>query len=208
MIDKSFAARCAAGVLGGLLLVNVGAAAHAEVTANGSDDVDVKVDIAPTQNGALSLTVAGTQTTLSEQTGTADYREFTGALPTVTVTDTRTDVPEGLSWYVMGQASEFAGSNGQPAIDSSHLGWVPAMVSSNNGEVAEGQEVKSELDGGEHNVGLKGEELLALALDSDKAKAVAGQWQVGAELKLKTPVTVAPGSYTSVLTLSLFEDKY
>lgn len=207
MISKGAAARCAAGVLGGLMLVGVGTAAFAAYPdPEGSSGVDVRVDIAEVQNGALSLTVENTETALTETGSTAEYRQFTGALPNVTVTDTRTEVPSGVFWYVTGQASDFVGVTGQPSITPDHLGWSPALVTTGNGEVAAGDEVKTSLDEAPNNVGLTGEELLALSLDSASSTAASGQWTAGANLVLKTPVDVAPGGYTSLLTLSLFED--
>lgn len=207
MINKGMAARCAVGILGGLMLAGVGTAAFAEFpNPDGSGDVDVKVDIAPTEDGALSLTVAGTETTLAETGSTATYRQFTGALPNVTVTDTREAVPAGVYWYVTGQASDFAGAAGQPSITPDHLGWAPNVVTANDGEVSAGDTVGTSIDGGTNGVGLVGQELLALALDSSEAHAASGQWTANANLVLKTPVDVAPGAYTSTLTLSLFED--
>ena len=207
MISKGAAARCATGVLGGLLLVGVGTAAFAAYPdPEGSSGVDVKVDIAEVQNGALSLTVENTETALTETGSTAEYRQFIGALPNVTVTDTRTEVPSGVFWYVTGQASDFMATASQSPITPDHLGWSPALVTTGNGEVAAGDEVKTSLDESPNNVGLIGEELLALSLDSASSTAASGQWTAGASLVLKTPVDVAPGAYTSSLTLSLFED--
>ncbi|MCK2034588.1 hypothetical protein KZC51_00440 [Microbacterium sp. SSW1-49] len=208
MSKKSLAARCAVGVVGGLMLAGVGVAAFADPSENGTGDVDVTVDIASTETGALSLTVAGTETSLTETGSTASFRQFTGALPNVTVTDTREDVDPGVFWYVTGQASDFVGAAGQPSITPDHLGWTPSIVTANDGEVAEGDTVGTSIDGGANGVGLVGQELLALALDSADAQATSGQWTATANLVLKTPVTVAPGSYTSTLTLSLFEDSY
>ena len=207
MISKGAAARCATGVLGGLLLVGVGTAAFAAYPdPEGSSGVDVKVDIAEVQNGALSLTVENTETALTETGSTAEYRQFIGALPKVTVTDTRTEVPSGVFWYVTGQASDFMATASQSPITPDHLGWSPALVTTGNGEVAAGDEVKTSLDESPNNVGLIGEELLALSLDSASSTAASGQWTASASLVLKTPVDVAPGAYTSSLTLSLFED--
>jgi hypothetical protein len=208
MISKGAAARYAAGVLGGLMLVGVGsAAAFADYPdAEDSSGVDVKVDIAQVDDGALSLTVANTETALTETGSTAEYRQFTGQLPNVTVTDTRTEIPEGVYWYVTGQAGSFNGTSGQPAITADHLGWSPALVTTGNGEVAAGDDVGTVLDAAPNNVGLTGEELLALSLDSATSTAASGQWTANAGLVLKTPVNVAPGSYASLLTLSLFED--
>ena len=208
MIKNGMAARCAVGILGGLMLAGVGVAAFADPSENGSGDVDVKVDIASTATGSLSLTVGGTETTLTESGTTASYRQFTGALPNVTVTDTREDVPAGVFWYVTGQAGDFVGAAGQPSITPDHLGWAPNVVTANDGEVSAGDTVGTSIDGGANGVGLVGQELLALALDSSEAQATSGQWTANANLVLKTPVTVAPGSYTSTLTLSLFEDTF
>lgn len=205
--------RAAVGVLGGLVLVGVGGAAFAEEV--GSDGVDVDVTIEEQQDaGALSLSVAEDSETLTEvEDASADHREFTGVLPDVTVTDTRTDVPEGVYWYVTGQAGEFTGTEGQEPITPDHLGWSPALLTEGNGEVAAGEEVPTSIDDStnpEHpnNVGLEGEELLQLALDSSEATAANGEWTANADLTLKTPLDVEPGSYSSTITLSLFEDAY
>lgn len=213
MISTGAALRTAAGVIGGLMLVGVGSAAFAAYPdAEGSSGVDVNVDIAEVQNGALSLTVASAETTLTETGSTAEYRQFTGTLPDVTVTDTRSDVAAGAYWYVTGQAGDFVGAAGQPSIPASQLGWTPADVTDGSGEVASGGEVVPASDTATqpgNNTGLvSGEDMLYLALDSAEAKAVQGSWTTNAALKLKTPVTVAPGSYSSLLTLSLFEDSY
>lgn len=210
---KATAARCAAGVLGGLMLVGVGTAAFADYpNPDGQSGVDVKVDIAPVQNGALSLTVAGTETALTENGSTATDRVFTGSLPQVTVTDTRTDVPAGVFWYVTGQAGDFIGASGQPNIPAAQLGWKPADITAGNGEVAAGDEVVPANDTATqpgNNTGLvSGTDLLYMSLDSAESTAAQGSWSTTAALKLKTAATVAPGSYTSLLTLSLFEDSY
>lgn len=88
-----------------------------------------------------------------------------------------------------------------------------ALVTEGNGEVAPGDEVLTSIDESTNpsvpnNVGLEGEELLQLALDSAEATAANGAWTANADLTLKTPIDVAPGSYSSTLTLSLFEEAY
>lgn len=209
MMNRGTAARYAAGILGGLMLAGVGTAAFAAYPdADDSAGVDVNVEIAAVEDGALSLTVDNTETTLTEAGSTATYRQFTGALPNVTVTDNRDAVPAGVSWYVTGQAGNFTGDASQADITPDHLGWSPKLVSANDGEVAEGDVVDTALDSGANNVGLVGEELLYLAIDSADAHAANGQWTANADLVLKTAVDVAPGAYTSLLTLSLFEDAY
>lgn len=210
--NRSHVVRTAAGVMGGLMLAGVGAAAMADEV--GTDGVDVNVTIDEQAAGALSLSVAADSETLTEvEDASPDYREFVGALPDVTVTDTRSEVPEGVYWYVTGQASDFVGSEGQDPITPDHLGWAPALVTEGNGEVAPGEEVPTSLDDSTNpdnpnNVGLAGEELLQLALDSAEATAANGSWTANADLTLKTPNDVAGGSYSSTVTLSLFEEAY
>ena len=204
--NGSFYARTAVGLAGGLLLAGLGSAAFAAEVGN--DGVDVNVEIGENPAGSLSLSVAADSTSLTEVEGaSADYREFSGALPEVTVTDTRTDAPEGVYWYVTGQAGDFVGADGQDPITPDHLGWTPALVTDGNGEVAEGPEVESVLDDAAAP-GLEGQELLELALDSGEAQAANGAWTADAGLSLKTPNNVEPGSYSSTLTLSLFEEAY
>src|SRR5699024_9320665 len=41
-----------------------------------------------------------------------------------------------------------------------------------------------------------------------EASAASGEWTATADLTLKTPLDVEPGSYSSTLTLSLFEEEY
>ena len=165
--------------------------------------------------GALTMSVAGDSTTLTEvDSGDPTIRQFDGTLPTVTVTDDREEVPAGVFWYVTGQSSAFTGPAGTTPLPAGHLGWVPAVTNvEGNGEVAAGDEVVTVLDEATatgrpaNNVGLVGEELLALALDSGEA-AAAGTWSATADLFLKTPVNVAPGAYSATLTLTLWEDPY
>ena len=205
--------RTIVGAAGGLLLLGVGGAAVADEVGDSGVDLDVTIE-EQEPAGALSLGVAGDSETLTEvEDASAEHREFVGELPEVTVTDTRTDVPEGVYWYVTGQASEFTGSEGQEPITADHLGWAPSLVTEGNGEVAPGEEVPTSLDrttasGTPNNVGLEGQELLQLALDSAEASAANGEWTATADLTLKTPFDVAPGSYGSTLTLSLFEEAY
>src|SRR5690606_29685920 len=212
-VNKGGAVRWAAGIVGGPMLAGVGSAALAAFPdAEASGDVDVKVDIAQVAGGALSLTIAGTETTLTENGTTATERVFTGELPEVTVTDTRDDVAAGAFWYVTGQAGDFIGATGQPNISAAQLGWLPADIEEGNGEVAPGDEIVPASDDETlpgNNTGLvSGDDLLYMALDSAEAKAVQGSWSTTADLTLKTEPNVAPGKYTSLLTLSLFEDSF
>jgi hypothetical protein len=204
MNKRGLFARTAAGAFGGMLLIGVAGAAIADEV--GDEDVAVNVEIeAIAPVGALTMSVAANSTSLTEvDSGDPEIRQFDGTLPTVTVTDDREEVPAGVYWYVTGQASSFT-STGLPDIDAGHLGWAPNLVTEGNGEVAEGDVVDTVLDAGPNNVGLVGEELLALSLDSGEA-ATVGTWSADANLFLKTPSTVAPGAYSSTLTLTLWED--
>ncbi|KAB8172678.1 hypothetical protein, partial [Microbispora catharanthi] len=80
----------AASVLG-LTLAGAGLAgpaAAADDPGTGSG-IDVSVNITPTTPGQLSMTVAdNTGVSLQENGSDAAARQFTGTLPTVTVTDT------------------------------------------------------------------------------------------------------------------------
>ena len=174
-------------------------------------DVDVTVDIAPIKvPGVLALTVAGSAVALHENGSTLTVRQFTGTLPTVTVTDTRTadEIPAGSSWAVLGSASDFTGATGQAPITADHLGWKPRLVDPGNseGQVSEGEEVVTSLDDPTqpgNNVGLTDQELLVSTYDS--ASVTGDAYSVNADLFLRTPADVAAGSYRSKLTLSLFE---
>jgi hypothetical protein len=185
-------------------MVGVAGAAFADT----QDDVDVNVDIAPiVEPGELALSVAPGDVSLVEEGSTADWRQFTGELPTVTVTDTRAEgeVPEGAYWYVVGTSSDFVGAAGQPTISAGHLGWTPKLVSeSESGLVAEGDPVDTVMDEGPDAVGLVDQEFLVSTADSAATRA-EGSWSAAADLFLRTPVDVAPGSYSASLTLSLFE---
>ena len=212
-ITKTVAARVAVATVGGVLLVGVAGAAFADDTQQ-TDDVDVNVTIEEiTGPGVLAMTVAANSTTLAEEdSDDPAQRQFFGALPSVTVTDTRTTIPPGAAWAVLGQASDFTSTDGggQPEISAGYLGWTPSVVDPGETyEVVPGDQVDTILDDGPNNVGLAGiagPELLAMTLNgSETAQAVSGSWTANADLFLKVPLNTAPGAYKSVLTLSLFE---
>ncbi|MFG3340694.1 hypothetical protein [Glycomyces sp. NPDC048151] len=198
--------RVSLAAFGGAMLAGVAAAAWAEEQVGTGSDVDVNVTIEDIDPGVLAMSVAGTTTTLSENGSTETVRQFTGELPTVTVTDTRTadEIPDGAFWWVEGTASSFTGDAGQEPIGSENLGWSPSLVDDGSGVVAVGPDVAPALDADEapNNVGLQGRELLAMALTSEEA---IGSWEANATLTLQVPADVEPGTYTSNITLSLFE---
>jgi hypothetical protein len=189
-----------------MMMGGVASAAFAADPVGPDSDVDVSVEIADiTTPGVLAMTVDGSSATLTESGSTGTVRQFTGALPTVTVTDTRTpdEIPAGAFWYVVGTSTDFVGDSGQDPISAGHLGWNPEVADPDGtGLVAAGPDVGTVLDAAPNNVGLVDKELLALA--SDSAEAI-GTWKADADLFLKVPVTTDSGTYSSTLTLSLFE---
>ncbi|MER7892202.1 hypothetical protein ABTX15_20520 [Micromonospora sp. NPDC094482] len=200
----------AAGAVGAALAGTMALQAPALADPDDSADVRVTVDIEEIREpGVLAMSIAGDSVALSEDGSTLLVRQFVGTLPTVTVTDTRTEeeVPAGAAWAVLGSATDFAGSAGQAPISAGHLGWAPRLLDGGDtGLVTEGEEVGTVLDEPTqpgNNVGLVDQELLVSTFDSG---AVAGDsYSVNADLYLRTPVEVAAGAYTSTLTLSLFE---
>jgi hypothetical protein len=194
--------RLAAAAAGAVTLSVVGASGIAlAADPYGDTDVDVSVDIVELDEpGVLAMTVAGGSAALTESGSTATDRQFTGTLPTVTVTDTRdpADIPAGVYWYVLGSISDFVGNAGQPNILSADsFGWAPNLIAGDPGSVSEGDVV-------EPGDGFTDTEMLAMAFDS-AAINTEGSWSANAGLTLRTPATVAPGQYSATLTLSLFE---
>lgn len=204
MNKKGLLTRAGIGATGAMLVLGgAGMAVADEISDN---DVELNVEIEALEPvGALTMSVAEDSTTLTEvDSGDEAVRQFDGTLPTVTVTDDREDVPEGVFWYVTGQSSAFTGED-VPDIGPDQLGWTPNLITE-DGNIAEGDEVLTSLDEGDDAVGLAGEELLAMAFDSAEAHPT-GEWEADAALFLKTDADVAPGSYSATLTLTLWEDE-
>lgn len=197
------ASRIVAASLGTIALTGVTTLSFADTTP-GIDDIEVTVDIAEiTTPGVLAMSVATNSAALTEVDSDTTARVFTGTLPTVTITDTRdaADIPDGAYWYVLGSASAF--TSGTNTIGAENLGWTPRLIDGgDSGLVAEGDAVGTALD--DNGPGLVNQELLAMAQDS-AAINTEGSWTADADLVLKTAPTVTPGSYTSTITLSLFE---
>lgn len=205
-MNKTIALRAGATVFAAAMLICAGAAAaSAADEAYGDSDVDVTVEVSELEEGTLALTVAGTSTALTEQGSDELVRQFVGTLPAVTVTDTRSadEIPAGGAWYVLGSATDFIGTTGQDPIPAADLGWTPALTGANDGDglVFAGEPVESAQDGGD---GLADQELLFSTFDSATVSP-EGQWSATADLTLRTGAGVAPGSYKSTITLSLFE---
>ncbi|MEU8271769.1 hypothetical protein AB0B89_32005 [Sphaerisporangium sp. NPDC049002] len=193
-----------------LALAFAGVAGPAMADDPDTDGIDVSVTIEPLRvPGQVSMTVAdNTGVTLTEHGSNAAARQFTGTLPTVTVTDTRLpdEIPAGSFWAVVGQSSQLT-TTGTPAktIGPEYLGWAPHLLTgSSTGAVEAGEPVSSVVsDGtGAPAVGLQGQELL---ISTANATEEIGTHKVNADLALRTPVDVAAGEYHSTLTLSLFD---
>jgi len=169
---------------------------------------DITVNLTVPAAGALTMTVDNsTPVVLQENGSDATNRRFTGTLPLVTVTDTRTDVPADVAWSVVGQSTDFVNtSNSQATISNEYLGWLPKIqdVPAGDDTIIAGDEVESTALDGE---GLtSGVDLLVGTWNSQDSRTYGGQWTADAELNLVAPADeVATGSYTSTLTLSLFE---
>ncbi|MGW2090849.1 hypothetical protein [Promicromonospora sukumoe] len=203
MNKNSLALRGSVIAFGAVLLASAGTAAMADDEKD-SHTVDVDVEIEPlTGPGALAMTVESDTTALTEGESTELERVFTGTLPKVTVTDTRTpdDIPAGAFWYVMGTASDFHDEQGEHTIEASRLGWSPQLVEG-EGEGEPFVEVGGDV--APSDPGLADQELLYLA-DSAEANAGGGRFSAVADLKLLVPADVEAGSYSSTITLSLFE---
>ncbi|NUT51110.1 MAG: hypothetical protein HOV94_27970, partial [Saccharothrix sp.] len=119
------------GAVAAALIGPVALSSSAFAAPDDSDDVRITVDIEEIDEpGALALSVAGDAVALAENGSTLLIRQFTGTLPTVTVTDTRTagEVPAGAAWAVLGRATDFLGAAGQAPIGAAHLGWRPRLI--------------------------------------------------------------------------------
>jgi hypothetical protein len=154
--------------------------------------VDVTIpEVTPEpEPGQFAWSIAATgSASLGTATATANGFVAAGALPTVTVTDTRDGSP---AWSLSGQASGFTGSAG--AFGAQALGWAPS-VTTNTVDAVAGAAVQP---GGAAGDGLSASATLA----SSAAGHAKGSVQVGAALSLLAPAGTPSGSYTSTLTLT------
>src|SRR5690625_2488870 len=138
MNKKGLLTRAGVGAVGALLLTGAAGAAIADEV--GSNEVDVNVEIEALEPvGALTMSVAADATSLTEvETDDPEVRQFDGTLPTVTVSDDREEVPEGVYWYVTGQSSAFT-ADGLPEIGPDQLGWTPNLITDDGGGAAGGE---------------------------------------------------------------------
>jgi len=147
--------------------------------------------------GALAMTIAdyGDGIQLSEARNLGDRLALDGALPQVSVTDTRnTAQAAGSGWSVTGRASAFV--SGTDQFSAGYLGWRPWADSLRDGVVL-GGEVLGTLSGG---TGLADPKPLVSA----PSGARLGSASVNTDLHLEVPVDTPEGTYTSQLSVSLF----
>ncbi len=163
-----------------------------------SDDsqaVEIGVDVpvtTPTTPEEFKWSIAGTGAVNlgSAQQNQAGSFAATGALPTITVTDTRS----GQSgWSLSGSVSGF--TSGAGSFAASALGWAPALANNTVGAAA-GAAVAPAAPG------LGSSAVLASVGNGH----TAGSVDVNAALNLLAPAGTATGSYTSTLTITALSD--
>jgi hypothetical protein len=170
----------------------------------------VTAPLAPTPTGTGSSASEQVQTTVTQQggltmsvdsaapvvlptpalTGDASGLASSGAMNTVTVTDTRSQSP---GWNVVGQVGDFSNGAGG-TIAAGSLGWDPDVVDSATGQNVTPGAVVAPGPGG----GLGTARQLATAA----AGSARGTARLGATLNLLVPTSTDPGTYTATLTLT------
>jgi len=145
--------------------------------------------------GNLTLTVADGVVALDGGKNIGDRLRFLGQLPTVSVTDSRSNAVAGTGgWTVSGQATDLT-SQGQ-TIRAQHLGWTPSTAAAKPG-VTLGSQVRTVMGEG---TGLAVPATLATASTEGRL----GTTDLGAEIGLEVPVDTRAGEYTGALSVSLF----
>lgn len=145
--------------------------------------------------GSLTMSVAEGAVTMDGGSNIGDRLRFAGQLPTISVTDSRSNGAVGAGgWTVSGQAGDLTSDT--KTIRAAHLGWTPATKAAKPG-VTLGAPVLTTLGGGE---GLEAPATLATAATEGRL----GTTELGAELALEVPVDTRAGDYTGALSVSLF----
>ncbi|MGQ4527140.1 HtaA domain-containing protein [Dermabacteraceae bacterium P13136] len=140
----------------------------------------------PEPAGEFTYTVSSTSADLGTATENAAGFAAAGALPTITVKDTRKDAP---AFTVNGKASDFTGTAG--TIPAASLGWAPSLADNTVGAV-EGAPVEA------NNPGLAE----AKSLVSAPAGHAKGEVKVNTKLTFQAPKIAPAGQYSSVLTVT------
>ena len=159
-------------------------------TENAGQIITAKVNA-----GTLTMSSAGQVVALPAVDLTGVDQITSGALNTVTVTDSR---GTSADWSLTGQVSDFTAAEG--VIPAANLGWRPSasVVPGNN---LPGGTAPAVTAGGARNPGAGLAE--ASALCGAKAGTNTGKFDCGAGLDLGIPGSTRGGDYSAVLTLTL-----
>gem|GEM_PF-4218657 len=170
-------------------------------SVDGSGNITVTLGVPAAPSGALTLTVpSGASVALTGSRDSGNTRvTATGALPQMTVTDTRSDALL-TGWQVNVQASDFSGSAG--TIAAKYLGWTPGLptITPDAGsplQVQAGSGVASFLDSSASQ-GLGVSQTLAHSTANGR-----GSTSLVGQLNLAVPGSALQGSYSSTLTVTL-----
>ncbi|GMA30832.1 alkaline phosphatase [Litorihabitans aurantiacus] len=168
-----------------------------DAAGEGEIPVNALVPVPGAQDGSLTLSVGdfGDGVNLSAPANVGDRLRMTAALPTFSVTDSRSHAQAGTGgWALSGQSSDLV--SGERVLRADHLGWQPGIRGERPG-VTPGSKVVTAVDGGE---GLAVPSLLARAGTEGRL----GTTDVATELFLELPVTTQPGDYAGTVAVSLF----
>ena len=151
-----------------------------------SSAVGLPVTFTVSTSGSFTFTVAAGAVNL-----TVSGSNATGALPPITVSDTRNSFP---GWSVSGQVSDFTGSGtaAGSTISGNQLGWVPTATSLGTGVTL----------GGTVTPGPLGLGSTAAVLGSAHAGSGFGTSVLSANLTLAIPAAATAGDYTGSLTVT------
>ncbi|PQZ91551.1 hypothetical protein CQ018_12955 [Arthrobacter sp. MYb227] len=158
----------------------------ADTDTEKSVDVAVKVPTKTVTPGAFSWTLGGSSISLGNAEQNAAGFSASGALPEITVTDSREN---STGWSLTGKSSAF--ESGSNSFTASALGWVPGG-SGTTGVVNAGDTVTP-------GTGLA--EARNLVTSTGKSTAT-----VEAVLNLIAPAGTPAGNYTSRLTITAISD--
>lgn len=166
-----------------------------EPADEGSVDVTATVPRPEQTDGVLALSVADPGLALGEPANAGDRLRFAGTLPTVTVTDSRSDAQAGGGgWTVSGRGKDLVA--GSTTLTAENLGWTPALLG-DRACVTAGSPVATRLAGG---TGLASPATLATATSHGRT----GSTEITAGVLLEVPVDAPAGSYAGAITLTLF----
>lgn len=157
-----------------------------DTTTEKSVDIEVKVPTEAATPGAFSWALAGNSTSLGNAEQNAAGFSASGALPKITVTDSREN---STGWSMTGKSSAFTSASNSFA--ASALGWIPGGTGTSN-VVKPGNAVAP-------GAGLA--EAQNLAISSGKSTA-----NLEAVLNLIAPSGTPAGNYTSRLTITAISD--